>query len=113
MGASSLIISPQLEKYSKRVKKKHGLGFEVLCDKGNKVASRYGLTYSLPDDLSKLYKQFGIDLEIINGDDSWTLPMPARFIINQQGIVQSASVNPDYTIRPEPEEIIKILKTCC
>jgi peroxiredoxin len=82
----------------------------VLCDSGNKVASQFGLVFSLPDDLHGLYSNFGIDLERFNGDDSWTLPMPARFILDQQGTIVTADVNPDYTIRPEPGDIIEILK---
>ncbi len=83
----------------------------MLCDQGNRVASQFGLTFSLPDDLRKLYASFGIDLERFNGDDSWTLPMPGRFILNQQGTIISADINPDYTIRPEPGDIIEILKS--
>ncbi len=105
-----MVISPQLEKYSKQVAKKNNLTFNVLCDKGNKVASQFGLVFKLPDDLQGLYSNFGIDLERFNGDDSWTLPMPGRFILDQQGKIVSADVNPDYTIRPEPDEIIEILK---
>jgi peroxiredoxin len=105
------VVSPQLEKFSKQVSKKHNLSFSVLCDQGNRVASQFGLTFSLPDDLSKLYASFEIDLERFNGDDSWSLPMPSRFIIDQQGTVINAEINPDYTIRPEPSDIIEILKS--
>jgi peroxiredoxin len=105
------VISPQLEKYSKQVVKKNNLTFNVLCDQGNQVASQFGLTFSLSDDLRKLYASFGVDLERFNGDDSWTLPMPGRFILDQQGTIISADVNPDYTIRPEPGDIIEILKS--
>lgn len=110
LGASIVAISPQLGKYSKDVSKKHNLQFNLLFDKGNKTASRFGLVFSLPDDLRELYSNFEINLEKFNGDDSWTLPMPGRFILDQQGTILSADVNPDYTIRPEPGGIIEILK---
>jgi len=74
------------------------------------VAKTYGLVHTLPEDLRKIYLQFGIDLVKYNGDDSWILPMPSRFIIDRTGIIRYAEVNPDYTIRPEPEEIIGVLK---
>jgi len=111
LGASLVVISPQLEKYSKQVAKKNSLTYSVLCDKGNKAASRFGLTFNLPDDLKGIYSNFGIDLERFNGDDSWTLPLPARFILNRQGNIINKQVNPDYTVRPEPKEILDILKT--
>ena len=61
-------------------------------------------------DLKKLYLQFGIDLPKHNGDDSWTLPMASRFIVDRDGIVRYAEVKPDHTVRPEPEDTIAALK---
>ena len=103
------VISPQLEKFSKQVAKKNNLTFNVLCDSGNRVATGFRLTFSLPGDLRELYAGFGIDLERFNGDNSWTLPIPGRFMLDQQGTIISAESNPDYTIRPEPEAIVEIV----
>ena len=110
-GASLVVISPQLEKYSKSMVKKHNLTFPLLRDEDNQLASQFGLAFKLPDDLAGLYSQFGIDLVRYNGNDLWSLPMPGRFILDQQGIVVSAEANPDYTRRPEPSEIVEFLKT--
>ncbi len=62
------------------------------------------------EDLRKIYLQFGIDVPKHNGDNSWTLPLPARYIIDRDGIVRYAEVNVDYTVRPEPESTIAALK---
>ncbi len=105
-----LVISPELGKYSKQIAKKHNLTFRVLSDNGNIVASRFGLAFALPDDLRGLYGKFGIDLERFNGDDAWMLPMPGRFMLDQQRTILRADVHPDYTKRPEPADIMEILK---
>ena len=109
-GASLVVISPQLEKYSKLMVKKYNLAFPLLRDKDNQLASQFGLSFQLPNDLVALYSQFGIDLVRFNGNDLWSLPMPGRFILDQKGKVVSAEANPDYTHRPEPEEIVDVLK---
>ena len=103
------MISPQLEKYTRQVVKKHHLTFRVLGDPGNTVATRFGLVFTLPEDLRGIYKKFGIDLERFNGDDAWQLPMPGRFILDRQGTIIQRDVHPDYTKRPEPAEIIDIV----
>ena len=108
-GASLVVISPQLEKYSKSMAKKHNLTFPLLRDEDNQVASQFGLAFKLPGDLAALYSQFGIDLVRYNGNDLWSLPMPGRFVLDQKGYVVSAEANPDYTLRPEPSEIVKEL----
>lgn len=108
-NASLVVISPQLDKFSKQVSKKNNLTYPVLCDLENKVSSSFGLVFGLPEELKEIYKTFGIDLERFNGDDSWQLPMPARYITDTSGEIIDAEVNPDYTVRPDPVQIINIL----
>ena len=74
------------------------------------VAKSFGLVYTLPEDLRQLYLKFGIDLVKFNGDETWTLPIPARYIVDQTGIVRYAKADPDYTVRPEPEDTLTALK---
>lgn len=106
-----VVISPQLEKYSKQVSGKHNLTFPVLSDRENKVASLFRIVFELPKDLVEVYRKFGIDLERFNGNDLWTLPMAGRYIVDKGGIIIDAQIDPDYKIRPEPEDIVRILKT--
>ena len=105
------MISPQLEKYTKQVAKKHHLTFSVLGDPGNQVAAKFGLVYTFPDDLRELYKQVGVDFKRFYGDDAWQVPMPGRFILDSQGTIIHRDVHPDYTKRPEPADIVNILKS--
>lgn len=85
------------------------LSYPILSDAGNEVAAKFGVRYALPDYLIELYKQLGNDLPTGNGDSSWTLPMPARYVIGQDGVIVYAEVNPDYTQRPEPEDMLAVL----
>ena len=110
-GGSLVVISPQLEKYSKQISKKLNLTYPVLCDLNNQAAEALGLAFDLPGTLKEIYANFGIDLERFNGDSSWQLPMPARFIVSSPGVIDNVEVNPDYTVRPEPALIADILDT--
>ncbi len=83
---------------------------DILSDPGNEVANQYGLKYQMPEELIAIYKQFGLDIPKHNGDDSWTLPIPAALIIDTHGIVRHADINADYTNRPEPEATLAALK---
>jgi len=101
-----IAVSPQLVAYNKAMKEDKKLSFEILSDPGNRIAGKYGIKYQMPDDLIKVYRQFGLKVDEHNGDDTWTLPMPARLIIDQEGIIRYAEINPDYTQRPEPEDTL-------
>jgi len=86
------------------------LRFPIYSDAGNAVARQFGLVFDVPDDVRKHYLDFDIDLPRFNGDESWTLPMPARYVVDTEGRITYARVHPDYTTRPEPEETLEALK---
>ncbi len=110
LGAQLVLISPQLEEHNLSIATDKKLCVPILSDPGNEVAARYGIRFSLPDDLKQIYQKFGINLDQFNGEESWTLPMPARMIIDTSGIVQHTAINADYTVRPDPEETLAALK---
>jgi peroxiredoxin len=111
LGASMAAISPQTPEYSISMAEKHQLGFEILSDVGNQVARQYGLVFSLGQPLRQLYiEKFGVDLKEYNASESYELPMPGTFVISQDGVIRFAFVDPDYTNRLEPVEIIQTLR---
>jgi peroxiredoxin len=110
LGASLVAISPQLPAYSRELIERRHLTFEILSDPGNEVAAQFGLRWELPGYLREVYRAFPLDLEKFNGDRSWTLPIPARFVIDQQGLIRAAESDPDYTTRPEPSDTVEALR---
>jgi peroxiredoxin len=110
LGASLVAISPQTAPNRRKSERENALSFPILSDHGNAVANAFGLRFRLPDDLIAVYKGFGNDLAIGNGEDSWTLPMPARYVIGTDGMIAYAEVNPDYTRRPDPSELLPVLR---
>jgi len=110
LGAALVAISPIEKRFARGTVEKYGLQFPVLVDPGNLVASTFALTISVPVPLREVYRGFGIDLERVNGDNSWTLPLPTRYIIGRDGIIIAAQTNTDHTLRPEPEETLAVLR---
>jgi peroxiredoxin len=110
LGASLVAISPQTTPNSRRSRRENNLSFPILADAGGELANAFGLRFRLPDDLIQLYNGFGVDLPNINGEASWTLPMPARYVIGTDGVIAYSEVNPDYTRRPDPEELLPVLR---
>ena len=108
-GASVVAISIQNAANSRKSVRENKVGFPILVDAGGAVAAEFGLRYSLKPDLIELYKTLGNDLAVINGETSWSLPMPGRYVIGQDGVVAYAEVNPDYTNRPDPSELLPVL----
>ena len=110
LGASLVAISPQTAPSRRKSERENELSFPILSDHGNALANQFGLRYRLPDELIAVYKGFGNDLAIGNGEDSWTLPMPARYVVGTDGTIEYAEVNADYTRRPDPSELLPVLR---
>ncbi|MFM0592764.1 peroxiredoxin-like family protein [Paraburkholderia dilworthii] len=108
-GASLVAISPQTPVNSRKSVRQNKLSFAILSDARNDVAAAFGLRFALPDYLVELYKALKNDLPAVNGDPSWTLPMPARYVVGQDGTILYSEVNPDYTRRPEPADLLAAL----
>lgn len=104
------MISPQQSSAIATMAQRQKLTFPILWDEKCAVAQSFGLAFTLPADLREVYKSFGNDLAVQNGDPSWQLPVPARFVIDRTGIVRSVEADPDYTRRPEPDSTLAALK---
>lgn len=110
LGAQIVVLTPELERYTRNLHKKLNLTFGILTDLHLKTAEEFRLVFVLPDYLRDLYKSFGSTLDRFNDEPQYRLPMPARYVIDKQGIIRAADVNADYTIRPEPSETLKSLR---
>jgi len=110
MGANIVVLTPELERYTRALHKKLNLSFNILTDLHLKTAEQFGLVFTLPDYLRELYKSFGSTLDRFNDEPEYRLPMPARYLIDKQGVIRAADVNADYTIRTEPAETLSALK---
>jgi peroxiredoxin len=110
LGAQIVVVTPELERYTRALHKKLNLSFDILTDLHLKTAEEFRLVFTLPDYLRDLYKAFGSTLDRFNDEPDYRLPMPARYVIDKQGIIRAADVNADYTIRTEPAETLRQLR---
>lgn len=110
LHAQLVAISPQTPDFSLMTQQNNELNYEVLSDKNNTVARKFGLVYSLDDELRPLYESFGIDILESNKTDSYDLPLPATYVVNKHFEIIYAFVDEDYTNRCEPETILHAIK---
>jgi peroxiredoxin len=110
-GIELVVLSPQSLHRAQKQATVDKLKFNLLVDTDNQVGKAFGVVYTFPDDLKNVYlKAFKTDIQAINEADVWQLPMPARFIIDGGGVIRDAKAEPDYRYRPEPTEVLDIVK---
>ena len=108
-GASLVAISPETPDNSLSTMEKNHLDFEVLSDRGSKVARAYGVSYKVPKVIAEQFKG-RLDLAKLNGDDSGELPLGATYVIDREGVIRYAFVDADYRKRAEPSDVIAALR---
>ena len=109
-GINIVAITPMSPQQSDFMRDQHKLALPILSDPGNKVAEKFGVAYRVPQYQQDLFSTVFINLPHINGDDSWTLPLPATFGIDRDGVIQYAFADEDYTLRAEPTDVLLSLR---
>jgi len=110
LGARLVAVSPQTPDATTDTATRNKLTFEVLSDTGNTVAKSFGLDFELAEELRPIYKNWGADLEKLNGEPPFSLPMAATYVIGCDGTIIESFVDTDYTERMEPQAIVDALK---
>ena len=105
-GVNLVAMSPEVLSKAEATANGSGIGIDILSDAGNVVSQKLGLVFELPEALRPIYRDIGIDLAACNGDETFRLPVPATYIVEQDGCIRYAYVNADYTQRIEPSDII-------
>ena len=108
-GSMVIGVSPQTQRQSDFTAGQHGIPFPLLSDPGCAVAERYGLAWTAPPYLQKYYRSILLNVPFINGDESWKLPIPATYVIDQDGKILFAEGHADFRVRPEPEDVLRAL----
>jgi peroxiredoxin len=109
-GATLIAITAeQPENISKTIEKTKAT-YPVVFDDGLKIMKNYDVANAVDEKTIKTYKGYGIDFTKVNGETNGNnLPVPATFVINQQGKITYRHFDKDYTKRPSVAEILEKL----
>lgn len=99
-------VSPQATHYSKELQNTHRLDFELLMDKDNILAKQLGISFKLQDYVVPIYDNLEIQLSEYNSNDNNELPIPAVFVINQDGRITYKYTDTNYMNRINIQELI-------
>ncbi len=112
-GATVVAISPQTMEHTEATVTKDSVTFHMLSDEGFKVGDSYGVRYEMPPAMKEQLKKYNLDLTKYNGgtpgEDGDELPLTATYIIDQEGTIKYAFLDPDYTKRASPDDLLKVL----
>lgn len=108
-GASFIAVTPEVEASIEKTISKTKATFNIAHDSAYVIMKQYGVAFKVNESTIKKYKLFGIDLEESNGNKDNILPVPATFIINQNGTIEFMHFDENYKKRLPVNSIIKHL----
>ena len=92
-------------------------GFPILSDAGAALAERFGIAYTVPEEHRRYYEGILVNIPFVNSggtyktatEASWRLPLPAVFVVRQDGMIAFSEAHADFRVRPEPSEAMEAL----
>jgi len=109
VGGQIVGVSPEVLDHPANTVRARRLGYRLLADIDNGLALSMGLVFLLPQDVIDTYLRRGVDLALRQGNDSWMLPVPGTFVVDQAGVIQLAFVELDYRVRLSPEKLVEAI----
>ncbi|MEO0574641.1 MAG: peroxiredoxin-like family protein [Pseudomonadota bacterium] len=82
------------------------LDYTLLSDASMSASRKFGVAFRVDDEKYKKYKGYGIDLEASSGFDHHQLPVPAVYLIGEDGEVEFMHSNADYRERLSGDAIL-------
>ena len=107
-GALFAAISPQTPRQNDFMAGQPALPFPVLADPGCQIAAQFGLIWTVPLTLRAYYRSILVNIPFINGEESWSLPLPATYVLGTDRKILYAEAHADFRVRPEPEEALAV-----
>ncbi len=108
-NAQVVAITPDRQEFSIAFKTDSAAQFPVLTDIDNGYALSLNLAIWVGSELEQMMGPRGGRLPDFQGD-AWLLPIPATFVVGQDGLIKRRFVDPDFRRRMDFDDLIDALR---
>jgi peroxiredoxin len=109
-GVKVVAISPEKQENLKKTEEKTDASFTLLYDEDYKISKMFDVLFRPDEETITVYNErLDANLAEAHSDQSQRLPIPATFIINQEGEVVWRHFDRDYKERASISQIIEHL----
>jgi peroxiredoxin len=110
LRARIVSIMPDTATFTGDYAKQNRLPFPILSDMDLGYSLSLGLIFWVGAEIQRLYEDAGVELERYQGNQGHFLPMGAKFIVGQDGLIKARQVNIEFRERMEPEAVLAVLR---
>ena len=105
-GATLIAVTPEKQENISKTIEKTKATYSILFDDGLKIMKSYDVAYKVDDKTVEKYKGYGIDFNEVNGTNGASLPVPAVYVINKEGVIVYKYFDVDYRNRASVQDIL-------
>lgn len=105
--AQIVAISSETQRYTRMLREQTSAMFPVLTDMDGAYAMSLNIAAILDDKLAGMIAEAGWDVPLYQGGSEWLLPIPAIFVVRQDGTIAGRHIDPDYRQRMELDELLR------
>jgi peroxiredoxin len=109
-GGQIVAVMPERQQFVSDLRSTSKAPFLVLTDMDNGYAMSLGLAIWVGDEMQKIIAERH-DLARYQGNDTWVLPIPATFVVGQDGRIKARFVDPDYRKRMAIEDLLAAMRS--
>ena len=109
-GGQIIALTPERQEFTRKHKTEAEAAYRILSDINNGYALSLNLAIWVGDEIRRMLSDFGRDLEAYHGNPSWFLPIPATFVVAQDGIITARFVDPDYRRRMDIDDLLAAIQ---
>ena len=81
------------------------------------MAKQFGIAYRVPEASRRYYQGILVNIPFVNSggtyqnatEASWHLPLPAIFVVKQDGTIAYSEAHADFRVRPEPADVLTVV----
>lgn len=108
--AQIVAISSEIQHYTRQLRAEAGAEFPFLTDVDGGYALSINLAIWVDDRMARMIGGAGWDIPGYQGGTGWVLPVPAVFVVGQDGMIAARHVDPDYRRRMELDALLDAVK---
>jgi len=109
-GGQIVAIMPDRQRFAAAFKSEAMARYRILTDIDNGYALSLNLAIWMGDEMNQILLAGGREVPAYQGNDTWVFPIPATFVIGQDGTVADRFIDPDYRRRMAVEDLLAALR---
>jgi peroxiredoxin len=109
-GGRLAAIMPDRQQFAATFKAEGEVQYPVLTDIDNGYALSLNLAVWVGEEMQRILESGGRNVPDYQGNRAWVMPIPATFVIAQDGVITARFIDPDYRKRMTIEQLLAALK---